>query len=709
MGIMRQRAGKLDEIGTTGLSTYSGWIDQAYIHELTWPAVAPTYARIWRSDPEVTIARNLYGALAGKVTVGWEFPTERGNKELPKPTDADEEFLDFLYSNNDDMRGGIGQWVTDCITRTPFYGYGLWETVLGMRRKGWKGDDGWTSQENDGLIGIRNLAFRDYATFYRWQIDDKTGRATAWEQNDQPNPIRAIPLDRCVHMLYGDLSNPEGLATLEAMYRLERYKYNLEITQGIGFEHTAGFLYYEADRPLTEQDKPWLRDGARYVLTAQEGNFLAMPGGIKASFIDTPFGAAAQILEAIRHYSVLKLALLGLQFVAISTMTGSGSYAALDDSSSVAMLMYNSMTAGFARQAGKQIVDQLLRANPGAFQGITRKPIMTISPITKNAALGELAQFVQAMNAIRPLGDDDLVSIRKQSEVLPVTLPEVDEIPVPVEDEPQPEPDETEQPVAQGDDVMTTPDEGDNVAMMRPFDHRHTELSGPAQTGDKTADPELEKYYDELNALSQRAIDGDIDKQTFERRAEEIIIAAMLLMFALGGGDADSPAAKSSLAKQRGIALQSVEDLSRDVYGGQFSEERNEAGEIVRTKEKGRELLALRLGLFTVTAYGLYNLGKIYQPPVRRTVIKPDGTRETVTELKRKIWERGPTEEGCRDCVALDGVVLNTQEWQRLADAGLFPQSNDLECNGYKCLCGMSDTDAESVGIDNVLKMLGVG
>ncbi len=427
MGIMRQRAGKLDEIGTTGLSTYSGWIDQAYIHELTWPAVAPTYARIWRSDPEVTIARNLYGALAGKVAVSWEFPEERGNKELPKPTKADEELLDFLYSNNDDMRGGIGQWVTDCITRTPFYGYGLWETVLGMRRKGWKGDDGWTSQENDGLIGIRNLAFRDYATFYRWQIDDKTGRATAWEQNDPPNPIRAIPLERCVHMLYGDLSNPEGLATLEAMYRLERYKYNLEVTQGIGFEHTAGFLYYEADRALTEQDKPWLRDGARYVLTAQEGNFLAMPGGIKASFIDTPFGAAAQILEAIRHYSVLKLALLGLQFVAISTMTGSGSYAALDDSSSIAMLMYNSMTAGFARQAGSQIVDQMLRANPGAFQGITRKPVMSISPITKSVALAELAQFVTAMNLIRPLGDDDLVTIRKHSEILPVTLPEVED------------------------------------------------------------------------------------------------------------------------------------------------------------------------------------------------------------------------------------------------------------------------------------------
>ena len=462
MGIVRQRAGKLDEIGTTGLSTYGGWIDQAYIHELTWPAVAPTYARIWRSDPEVTIARNLYGALAGKVTVSWEFPEERGNKELPKPTKADEELLDFLYSNNDDMRGGIGQWVTDCITRTPFYGYGIWETVLGVRRKGWSSRDGWTSQENDDLIGIRDLSFRDYATFHRWEIDDRTGRATAWWQNDPPNDLRPLPLNRCVHMLYGDLSNPEGLATLEAMYRLERFKHHLEVTLGIGFEHTAGFLYYEADRPLTDNDKPWLRDGARYVLTAQEGNFLAMPGGIKATFIDTPFGAAAQMLESIRHYSVLKLALLGLQFVAISTMTGSGSYAALDDSSSIAMLMYNSMTAGFARQAGSQIVDQLLRANPGAFQGITRKPVMSISPITKSVALAELAQFVTAMNAIRPLGDDDLVTIRKHSEILPVTLPEVEEMPVPempTAEQPQPVADEPEQPTANEDDTMTTPDE----------------------------------------------------------------------------------------------------------------------------------------------------------------------------------------------------------------------------------------------------------
>ena len=168
------------------------------------------------------------------------------------------------------------------------------------------------------------------------------------------------------------------------------------------------------------------------------------------------------MLESIRHYSVLKLALLGLQFVAISTMTGSGSYAALDDSSSIAMLMYNSMTAGFARQAGSQIVDQLLRANPGAFQGITRKPVMSISPITKSVALAELAQFVTAMNAIRPLGDDDLVTIRKHSEILPVTLPEVEEMPVPempTAEQPQPVADEPEQPTANEDDTMTTPDE----------------------------------------------------------------------------------------------------------------------------------------------------------------------------------------------------------------------------------------------------------
>lgn len=758
MGIVRQRTGKLDEIGSTGLSTWGGYIEQAYIPELAWPRVASTYNRIWRSDPEVTIARNLYGALAGKVTVGWEFPTERGNKELPKPSKADEEFLDFLYSNNDDMTNGIGQWVADCITRTPFYGYGLWETVLGMRRKGWKGDDGWTSQENDGLIGIRNLALRDPATFYKWEMDDRTGRATGWWQQDPPNPLRELPLKRCIHMLYGDMSNPEGLATLEAMYRLERFKHHLEVIEGIGFEHTAGFLYFEADRPLTDQDKPYLRDAARYVLMAQEGGYLAMPGGIKAMFIDTPFGAAAQILEAIKHYSVLKLALLGLQFVAVGIMTGTGSYALADDSSSVAMLMYNSMTAGFARQAGTQIVDQLLRANPGAFAGITRKPDMTISPITKSAALAELAQFAQTMNAIRSLGDDDLVSIREMSGVLPVTLPpEVKEVPAPEKDEPRP--DEPEKPVANEGDKMTTPgegepgelmtyqgsddgiawhdlelesgdptgtpqrfkytrptgftasgsapDEGDNVAMMLPFEHLHLDLSGPAQTGDKDIDPELKRYYGELDTLSRQAIAGEIDRKSFEEQARDIVIAAMLLAFALGGGDPKSPDARLTVASQRVIALKSVDDLAADLYSGKFSEQ-SDGGQVVRTKKRGLELLALRLGLFTVTAYGLYNIGKTYLPDGIKKVTLPDGTVETVPEPRRLKWKRGPTEQGCRDCIILDEVVLTTHEWRRLYEAGLYPQSHDLKCNGYNCLCSRNETEEESAGIDNVLKRLGV-
>lgn len=549
------RGGQYGEIGSTGLSTWGGYIEQAYISELTWPRVASTYNRIWRSDPEVTIARNLYGALAGKVKIGWEFPEERGNKELPQPTKADEEFLDFLYSVCDDMEGGIAQWVTDCITRTPFYGYGLWEVVLGLRRKGWNAD-GWTSQENDDLTGIRSLAFRDYATFQRWHIDDKTGRPTAWEQNDPPNPITPIPLSRCLHIRYGDLSNPEGLATLEAMYRLERYKFNLEVIQGLGYEHSAGFLYFEADRAITGADETHLNRAARFVLTAQEGNYLATPGGIKAMFIDTPFGAAANILETIKHYSVLKLALLGLQFVAISTMTGSGSYAALDDSSSVAMLMYNSMTAGFARQAGQQIVDQMLKANPGAFQGITRKPIMTISPIAKTAALAELAQFVTAMNAIRPLGDDDLVSIRRQSEVLPVTLPEADNVgsvstgtpgatvqaiativeqiragKMPMtaavealvftgmlrevaekivneasnmpEAEPPTLPDEPTQPVANEDDVMTTPDEGEPGELSEPIDPKGKATKGNG-TGAKVTPQDAEAAVKKFRAWAKK-------------------------------------------------------------------------------------------------------------------------------------------------------------------------------------------------------------
>lgn len=424
-----RRPGTYEEVGTPGIETYSGFVFKAYNSELYWPQVEPVYTRIHRSDPEVTIVRQLFSAWAGRLDVGVELPERIGNRELGPPTDADNRAVDYLYEVLEDLEGGIGAWLTDCVTRVPFYGWGWWEAVPGLRRENWTppGRDPWRSQFNDNLLGLRGLRFRDYSSFDSWDIDERTGRVHGLYQYDAPNDRVLIPSERSIHIRYGDRTNPEGLATLEAMWRLERLLYGYEVVQGIGYEHTAGHLSVTVEEG--EFDKAEVNRAARALLSAQQGNYAAWPKGTKGEIIDTPFAAAAALEVTKQNIRILKLALLGMQFVAISTMSGSGSYAALDDSSEMAVLIFNGIAEDAVRQLDSQLTRRLLShpANAQAFAGRTRLPRLTVNTLSKAVKLPELAQFATAMSAVMPLGDDDFIAIRSKSDVLPEQLPEAPE------------------------------------------------------------------------------------------------------------------------------------------------------------------------------------------------------------------------------------------------------------------------------------------
>jgi len=443
MGRQRTRIGTngtqpkpFEEVGTPGLEIYSGYIAKAYNTKLHWPGVEPLYSRIWRSDPEVATVRTLLDAWASGLSVTVDLPDKQGGIDLGEPSDDDRRAQEFGYQVLDDISGGIKKWLTAVTTRTPFFGFGIWEVVSGLRQPTWKppneGDD-WRSEYDDGLVGIRRLAFRDYSSFESWEADDNTGRVMGVWQNDPPNERRLLESDRLLHIIYGDLDNPEGLATLEAMWRLERIKYGHEVTFGIGAEHTAGHLSVKAEKKLTTDDLGHIKRAARAILTAQEGNYAAWPEGFNGEIIDVPFAAAPSLLEAIRYYSILKLSLLGMQWIAQSGISSTGTYGAMQDSSNMAVLLFNSMIGGFEQQFNEQVMKRLYAhpVNAAAFPNMTRRPQLKISRLDKLIELEQMGNFLTALNAIMPLGDEDYVAIRRKSEFLPETLPEPEQTAVP--------------------------------------------------------------------------------------------------------------------------------------------------------------------------------------------------------------------------------------------------------------------------------------
>lgn len=420
--------GDYEEMGTPGISAFGGYITQAYNAKLHWPSAEPLYSRIWRSDAETTIVRTIFSALTGQQSLEWTLPETIGGRDLGPPNDADNRMLEFAHTLTEDIRGGLHRWLTECNARTSFFGFGVWEMPLGLRQEGWHPPDSqWESKFTDGLVGIRDVAFRDYSSFVRWEMDDYTGHVDGFVQHDSPNPMITIPMDRLLHITYGGSTNPEGLATMEALWRLERVLFRYQFIHGTGSEHAAGHLKVKVKEELNAEARAEVRRFARAIMSAQEGNYATeIEDKFEFAIIDTPFQAAPAVLDAMRYYSLLKLALYGMQFAGMNTLSDTGSYSALQDSSSMALLLFNAMSEGFTKQASEQITQRVFGnpINQAAFAGATRQPVLTVSKIEKVYGLDELGAFTQALATVFPLGEDDAIAIRRKSGVLPETLPE---------------------------------------------------------------------------------------------------------------------------------------------------------------------------------------------------------------------------------------------------------------------------------------------
>lgn len=416
----------MKEVGVSGLNYMTDMVNEAHTAELKWPQCIPAYNRIWRSDPEVTIARNVLSAWAGGIEISAETPVGVGEGDVPS-NDDDEKAKDFLNTIIEDVDNTFVNWLKDCISKVPFYGWGWWEVMPGLRKEGWKAPgkgDNWESNYDDGLVGIRRISHRRYSSFAGWEFQDN-GTITALKQYQQNYEIKTIPLDKSLHIVYGDLTSPEGVGTLEAIWRLERIKYGLEIAQGIGYEHSAGHLSVTIEEG-GEFNQEHIQKVARNILTAQPGNYAAWPAGVVAEFIDAKFGSAESILNAIRYYGILKLALLGMQFVTISTLTGSGSYAAMSDASDIAISIFNNIARSIIEQVNKQLVRRIFsyEVNKKAFPNITRLPEISMTEIKKPFDLGEFGSLISILNAIMKLSPRDLDAIRKETGFMPQATPE---------------------------------------------------------------------------------------------------------------------------------------------------------------------------------------------------------------------------------------------------------------------------------------------
>ena len=417
---------ELEEKGVVGLNGFTGLVQEAYAAELRWPSVQPLYSRLRRSDPEIGTVLNFFISLSRHGKLTWQLPE--------KASDAEKKFAEFGEQVLEDIEGGISSFLEQCVSQVPFFGWSSWNIVNCYRQKDWRppGDEEteWHSKFDDSLIGVRKLAFRDTSSFEQWEIEPNNQRFIGWWQvpKNATRPRTLLKFKELLHLKFGDPHNPEGLSPLEKVWRLERIKYGLELVQGIGFEHSAGYFDVKATKKLVAADHALIRRAAKAVQTAVQGNYVALPEHLEGGIKDVPFSAAATILEAVRYYGILKLMAYMMQWVSMSTVSGVGSFSAMSDGSTMAVEVFNSMMGGFADQMDTQLGTRLLRWNESTFGAVERRPKLTYVPAPIKVNLGDLGAFMSNLQSWMPLGSDDVIAVRRQSGFLPDQPPAEDDI-----------------------------------------------------------------------------------------------------------------------------------------------------------------------------------------------------------------------------------------------------------------------------------------
>lgn len=655
--------GPFAEIGALGIESFAGFVQKAYERSLYWPTVYPLYNRLRRSDPEISVVRQLFASMAGNVKFVWEGPE--------KPNEDDKRALAFAESALLDIEGGIEKFRDTLVSYVPFMGYGWWEAIPGVRDPKWKppdNDDDWRSDYDDGLIGFRRLAWRDHSSFFAWDINDRTGKLYGMKQLALPNPLVTLPLKRSIHITFGDADNPEGLTPLESVWRLERIKYGLEIVQGIGFEHAAGYLNVVSEKEdLTDKDSANIRRAAQAILAAQEGNYATWPKGITGEVKDVPFSAAPSILEAVRYYGLLKLALFNAQWVGMATISGAGSYSALQDGSSVWLVNYNAMMAGFARQLDEQLGKRLFDMNPGAFPKMQVRPRLTMTPVNKIINLNELGTFWAAIQNTMPLADDDYLSVRRKSGFLPEVLPEK-----PIEPE-KPEPPEV-------DKIADEQSEEDAPIVPEP-----EELALRYQSA-RTNWNAVRELVNEVGAVNGWLVEL---KRGYEDIKKDYYAAVRVAILGYLVQSASSTKFKNDMKRAVAESFPEAFYAAYAAGGGEDVEKEDDEWLTARMNAE--------LGYIDVLFQNLKGVKDEELPP-KELVIEAEFHAEGYTRTLDGVWAQGLLRgqknkmltmagedgaENCTDCRRLKGKRYSARKWLRVGIPGV--PGNGYACGGYNC------------------------
>ena len=225
----------LDEIGTTGLETSGGRIQEEFLANLRDRRGKEVYKEMRDNDP--TVGAVLFTIQMLIRQVSWRVEPGEGPDG--------EEAGDYLESCMVDMADSWTDTISSILSFLAF-GFSVHEEVY-KKREGMvniPGDPEAASRFDDGRIGWKKLPIRAQETIDRWVFSPTTGQLVGLVQRAHPDfQAREIPHERfLLFRTTSEKSNPEGRSILRNAYRPWFFKKRIEEVEGIGIERDLAGL-----------------------------------------------------------------------------------------------------------------------------------------------------------------------------------------------------------------------------------------------------------------------------------------------------------------------------------------------------------------------------------------------------------------------------------------------------------------------------------
>lgn len=335
------------EIGATGLSEFSGQIQEDFLRELRGVEGYKNYREMTLNSPIIgAMLLAIEQAIRG---VNWEFTSDTDND--PR--------LDLLNESLESMTHSWDDHIIEALTMLP-YGFAIFEIVY---------------QRVGANVMWRKFAIRGQNTVLRWLLDERGG-IEGFEQQAPPHyKITQLEIEKLV--LYRtrlDRNNPEGRSILRTAWIPYFYTKHIQQIEAIGIERDlAGLpvitLPKNADMGNTDTSDLGVAKKLVRNIRNDEQTGIVKPDGWTLELLSTGGRRQFDTTAIIKRYESRMLMSALAQFLMLG-QESVGSLALSKDQTDFFAMSVNATADILAETFNKYAVPRLLKLNGMDAEGI---------------------------------------------------------------------------------------------------------------------------------------------------------------------------------------------------------------------------------------------------------------------------------------------------------------------------------------------------